>query len=63
MEGDGPLNGSPKDLRTILLADDPVAADGALARLLGLRPARIRYITEAGRFLGNITGERISYLS
>src|SRR5437762_6780189 len=35
MEGDGPLNGTPKKLETILLADDPVAADSALARMLG----------------------------
>jgi len=26
MEGDGPLNGTPKALHTILLADDPAAA-------------------------------------
>src|SRR6266481_8404839 len=26
MEGDGPLNGTPKELHTILLGDDPVAA-------------------------------------
>jgi uncharacterized protein (DUF362 family) len=63
MEGDGPLNGSPMDLRTILLADDPVAADAALSALLGLSPARIRYITEAGRFMGNLKGGRISYLT
>src|SRR5437016_9784805 len=27
MEGDGPLNGPPKYLKTLLLSDDPVAAD------------------------------------
>src|ERR1051326_8220647 len=54
MEGDGPLNGTPKALHTILLADDPVAADAELTRLLELSPDRIRYIREASRFIGNI---------
>ena len=63
MEGDGPLNGTPKALHTILLADEPAAADAELTRFLGLSPDRIRYIREAGRFLGNITQSRISTLS
>jgi uncharacterized protein (DUF362 family) len=63
MEGDGPLNGTPKSLQTILLADDPVAADVTLTRLLSLDPGRIRYIKEASRFLGNAVRERILELS
>ena len=63
MEGDGPLNGTPKPLHTILLADDPVAADAELTRLLGLSPDRVRYIQEAGRFIGNISSASISKLS
>src|SRR5438128_5227672 len=35
MEGDGPLNGTPKHLKTILLADDPVSADSTLIQVLG----------------------------
>jgi uncharacterized protein (DUF362 family) len=53
MEGDGPLNGSSKHLGTILLADDPVAADSRLARLLGVEPDHVKHIQEEGRFLGN----------
>src|SRR5436309_10397749 len=34
MRGDGPLNGWPTDLKTVLLADYPVAADVTLARLM-----------------------------
>src|SRR5262245_49762822 len=63
MEGDGPLNGTPKALHTILLADDPVAADAELTRLLGLSPDRIRYIQEGGRFIGNFMQSAISKLS
>src|SRR5437870_3733934 len=53
MEGDGPLNGTPKHLNTILLSDDPVAADFILARLLGSEPYQVRHIQEARRFIGN----------
>jgi uncharacterized protein (DUF362 family) len=62
MEGDGPLNGTPKVMNTILLADDPVAADSSLARLIGQQPDRIAYIREAGRFIGNIDESAISRL-
>jgi uncharacterized protein (DUF362 family) len=63
MEGDGPLNGTPKALHTILLADDPAAADAKLTRLLGLSPDRVKYIQEAGWFIGNIGQLAISNLS
>jgi len=53
MEGDGPLNGSPRPLRTVVLADDPVAADATCARLMGFEPDRIPHIRESSRFLGN----------
>ena len=53
MEGDGPLNGTAKILNTILLSDDPVAADFRLARLLSIEPSGIRHIREAARFIGN----------
>ena len=62
MEGDGPLNGTPKVMNAILLADDPVAADSSLARLIGQQPDRIAYIREAGRFIGNIDEAAISRL-
>src|SRR5437870_5392126 len=53
MEGDGPLNGSPKRLGTILLADDPVAADSSMIRLMGLDPTRVPHVQEASRFIVN----------
>ena len=56
MEGDGPLNGTIKNLDTILLADDPVTADFALAGLLGREPNRIKHIREAATFFGNQQG-------
>ncbi len=53
MEGNGPLNGTPRPLGTIVLADDPIAADATCARLMGIEPSRIAHIREGARFLGN----------
>jgi len=53
MEGNGPLNGSPRQLGCVVLADDPVAADATCARLMGLAPDRVVHIHEGARFLGN----------
>ena len=53
MEGNGPLNGSPRPLGKIVLADDAVAADATCARLMGFEPQRIVHIREGSRFLGN----------
>src|SRR5207249_10770088 len=62
MEGDGPLNGFPTDLRTILFADDPVSADATLARLIKVDPNRIPHLREAGRFLANMKAAAIRVL-
>ena len=53
MEGNGPLNGTPRSLGKIVLADDPVAADATCTRLMGFEPDRIGHIQEGSRFLGN----------
>jgi uncharacterized protein (DUF362 family) len=53
MEGNGPLNGTPRQLGKIVLSNDPVAADATCARLMGFEPNRIPHIREASRFLGN----------
>lgn len=53
MEGNGPLNGTPRQLGKIVLADDPVAADATCARLMGFEPDRIVHIREGAEFLGN----------
>jgi uncharacterized protein (DUF362 family) len=53
MAGNGPLNGTPRNLGSIVLADDPVTADATCARLMGFEPSRIVHICEGSRFLGN----------
>ena len=63
MEGNGPLQGTARDLHKLVLADDPVAADATCARMMGLNPAHVEHIALAGRFLGNIEPARIRQLS
>jgi len=62
MEGNGPLNGTPRLLGKIVLADDPVAADATCARLMGFEPSRIVHIREGSRFLGNASPALIDQL-
>ena len=62
MEGNGPLNGTPRSLRKIVLGDDPVATDATCARLMGFEPGRIAHIREASRFLGNASPALIDQL-
>src|SRR5260370_13199965 len=59
MEGNGPLNGAPRSLGSIVLADDLGSADATCARLMCLEPARIIHIHEASKFLGNSSSHLI----
>lgn len=63
MEGNGPLNGHPRPLNRIVLADDPVAADATCARLMGFDPARIAHLRAAAQFLGNLSADRIEQVA
>src|SRR5207253_10179392 len=63
MEGNGPLAGTSRPLGSIVLSDDPVAADATCARLMGFDPNRIAHIREAAKFLGNASTELIDQLA
>src|SRR6266478_5273664 len=63
MEGNGPLNGAARMLGTIVLADDPVAADATCARLMGINPDGVLHIHETAKFLGNSSLEFIEQLA
>lgn len=62
MEGNGPLNGEPRALGRIVLADDPVAADAMCARLIGFDPDKVVHIRAGAQFLGNSSTGRIDQL-
>ncbi len=62
MEGDGPIMGRPRHAGFIAMSRDVVAADATCSRLIGLDPAKLRYLREAGNYLGNIQLGRIDQL-
>jgi uncharacterized protein (DUF362 family) len=46
-------------MQRIILADDPVAADATITRLMGFHPDRVPYLQECAKFLGNSGIDRI----
>lgn len=62
MEGNGPLQGEAKQSGVLILGDDLVAVDATATRLMKIEPRKIEYLEMAGRFLGNISQERIEQL-
>jgi uncharacterized protein (DUF362 family) len=44
MEGDGPLNGTPKPVGALVMGSDLLAVDATCCRLMGLNPERIGYL-------------------
>jgi uncharacterized protein (DUF362 family) len=59
MEGNGPIQGTPKSVGVLVFGDDPVAVDATCARLAGLNPEKIDYLKQANAFLGNLDSTRI----
>lgn len=59
MEGNGPIQGTARHSGVLVFGEDPVAVDATAARLMGVEPARVWYILQANRFLGNIDDDRI----
>ena len=54
MEGNGPIQGEPRHSGVLVFGEDPVAVDSTCCRLMGVEPARVGYLNEASRFLGNL---------
>ena len=51
--------GRPRHVGVLVMGPDVVAVDATCARLMELDPLRIRYLYEAGQFLGHIKESRI----
>lgn len=62
MEGNGPLQGQAKQSGVLVFGSDLVAVDATAARLMKIEPRKIKYLSEAGEFLGNIAYERIEQI-
>jgi uncharacterized protein (DUF362 family) len=59
MEGDGPIMGRPRAVGFIGMGTDLVALDATCARIIGLNPAKMPYLSVAAEFLGNAELGRI----
>ena len=62
MDGNGPIQGDAKPCGVLVFGEDPVAVDATAARLMTVEPLRVRYLAEAGRFLGNLAENRIEQI-
>jgi uncharacterized protein (DUF362 family) len=62
MEGNGPIQGSPKAAGVLLFGDDPVAVDSTACRVMGLLPERVDYLRRAGTMLGHVEASKIQQL-
>jgi uncharacterized protein (DUF362 family) len=62
MEGNGPIQGTPKASGVLVAGDDPVSVDATCTRIMGLVPERIDYLQRAALLLGNMPEERIEQL-
>jgi len=59
MEGNGPIQGTPKACGVLLFGDDPVAVDATSCRVMGLNPVKFKYLARAGTLLGHLGAEKI----
>jgi uncharacterized protein (DUF362 family) len=63
MEGDGPLNGTPKAMGVLVMGSDLVAVDATCCRLMQLEPERVGYLAMAHRKkLGQLATAQIQQL-
>ena len=62
MEGNGPLQGQAKASGVLIFGKDLVAVDATAARLMKIEPKKVKYLAEAGEFLGNVNYERIEQI-
>jgi uncharacterized protein (DUF362 family) len=62
MEGNGPIQGTPKAAGIVLFGDDPVAVDATACRVMGLLPEKVPYLARAGTMLGHLDPAKIQQL-
>jgi uncharacterized protein (DUF362 family) len=62
MEGNGPVQGTPKPCGVLVLGDDPVAVDATCCRVMGLRPEKVKYLNAAGTLLGHLDAAKIQQI-
>jgi uncharacterized protein (DUF362 family) len=58
MEGNGPMQGTPKPAGVLVMGSDLVAVDSTCCRVMGIDPEKISYLRMAAD-LGHVHTERI----
>lgn len=59
MEGNGPIQGTPKQVGVLVMGQDLPAVDATCCRIMGIDPSKVEYLTKAGDVLGVIEESRI----
>lgn len=59
MEGNGPIQGTPREMGVLVFGDNATAVDATACRVMGLRPERIGYLQKAAGVLGPVSDSRI----
>ena len=59
MEGNGPIQGTPKHAGVLVMGSDLVAVDATCCRIMGLDPQGLEYLRVASQSLGNVDQTRI----
>ena len=59
MEGNGPIQGSPKPVGVMVMGSDLPAVDATCCRIMGIDPAKVEYLKMAKDTLGVIDAARI----
>jgi uncharacterized protein (DUF362 family) len=62
MEGNGPIQGTAKKSGVLVMGDDAVAVDSTCARVMGLNPRGVEYLSKAAVLLGHLQEEKIQQL-
>jgi len=63
MDGEGPVDGTPKSLGVVVASTDAVAADATAARLMGYNPKEIGYLLYAHeKGYGNLKEDEINII-
>jgi uncharacterized protein (DUF362 family) len=58
MEGNGPIQGTPKPVGVLVMGRDLVAVDATCARIMGIDPEKMTYLLQAAD-LGHVHTGRI----
>jgi uncharacterized protein (DUF362 family) len=59
MEGNGPIQGTPKPAGVLVMGSDLPAVDATCCRIMGIDPSKVEYLNMASDNLGNVEESRI----